>query len=366
MGTVIDFHVPHHVPGLSAWGGLYTNNSALNGDSVLQNVALSTGVAASVHASTTEYVISVLDRTQSLGPSSGSSSSGSIALIPPAAAEVIRTISGSSSASVASSSSLPSSIPPSALHSQVSTTSTTSLPPTPPTGGLSLSDLLRTMHQGTPGWFQGINIFEQFGPMLPTLWYLWELVFTGEPILVVGKTPALCSRAVLGLASLISPMEFGGDYRPYFTIYDSDFRYYSSLQDLGPNSLPACIIGVTNPLFLKVFERFPHVLVLHSPSSGPVDASLQASDAGDDHGDGSADDETMPRAGASTPSAAGGGALSRPAVSSQAAKTVSSSTPSSKKLLSPRIVKKSAADAMSSLASSSASKHGPTLFSKVH
>lgn len=58
------------------------------------------------------------------------------------------------------------------------------------------------------------------------------------------------SEAVLGLISLIYPLEYQGDYKPYFTIYDP---CYKQMQDLYDKKIIKCsVIGVTNPLFLKV------------------------------------------------------------------------------------------------------------------
>lgn len=74
-------------------------------------------------------------------------------------------------------------------------------------------------------------------------------MITGEPILVLSDSPMICSNAVLAIVSLISPVEYTGDIRPYFTIFDPDFRdiqTHTENRTLGP-----MIIGVTNPFFLK-------------------------------------------------------------------------------------------------------------------
>lgn len=56
------------------------------------------------------------------------------------------------------------------------------------------------------------------------LWTLWELVLLNKPIMVVGDTPAMVSNSVLGIISLISPLEYVSDYKPYMTVYDDDFH----------------------------------------------------------------------------------------------------------------------------------------------
>lgn len=58
------------------------------------------------------------------------------------------------------------------------------------------------------------------------------------------------SEAVLGAVSLVSPLEYSGDHRPYFTIYDPDYRLYQ--EEHEKKVVGDVILGVTNPLFLKV------------------------------------------------------------------------------------------------------------------
>lgn len=55
--------------------------------------------------------------------------------------------------------------------------------------------------------------------------------------------------------SLVSPLPFRGDFRPYFTVYDPDCRHYAALQNAGAAGLPALVLGVTNPIFLKMLDK---------------------------------------------------------------------------------------------------------------
>ncbi|EFO24357.2 hypothetical protein LOAG_04129 [Loa loa] len=87
---------------------------------------------------------------------------------------------------------------------------------------------------------------------------LWELVLTGEPIVVLAQNPSDCSTFVQSLISLIWPLRCSSDYRPFFTIHDAEFREYSSRTDPWPN----VILGVTNPFFTKVFQNWPHIIRL--------------------------------------------------------------------------------------------------------
>lgn len=40
----------------------------------------------------------------------------------------------------------------------------------------------------------------------------------------MGPSPTLVAQAVEALVSLIRPLKYYSDYRPYFTIHDTDFR----------------------------------------------------------------------------------------------------------------------------------------------
>uniref|UniRef100_A0A8R1XUC9 UDENN domain-containing protein n=1 Tax=Onchocerca volvulus TaxID=6282 RepID=A0A8R1XUC9_ONCVO len=87
---------------------------------------------------------------------------------------------------------------------------------------------------------------------------LWELVLTGEPVVVLAQNPSECSTFVQSLTSLIWPLRYSSDYRPFFTIHDAEFREYSSRTNPWPN----VILGVTNPFFTKVFQNWPHIIRL--------------------------------------------------------------------------------------------------------
>ena len=94
---------------------------------------------------------------------------------------------------------------------------------------------------------QSVNLYSTFRKMTVSLWTLWELVLVGESVMVSAPTPQACSDAVLALVSLISPvrrtslgivqcspslihqaqLNYCGDYRPFFTIHDSEFKEYT-------------------------------------------------------------------------------------------------------------------------------------------
>lgn len=100
-----------------------------------------------------------------------------------------------------------------------------------------------------------VLLTETFKDFLDDLFVLFELVLLGEPLIVVGTTPTACSNAVISLLDLIQPLQYGGDYRPYITMQDKDFKNYM-------NSKPSrsVVIGITNPHFIKTIEAWPHIL----------------------------------------------------------------------------------------------------------
>ncbi|VDN55859.1 unnamed protein product [Dracunculus medinensis] len=98
--------------------------------------------------------------------------------------------------------------------------------------------------------------FSNLQCMLNYIQLLWELVLLGEPIIVMAANPLTCSSTVQALVSLIWPLRYFNDYRPFFTIHDSEFREYASKKQ----NPPKVILGVTNPFFSKILQHWPHVI----------------------------------------------------------------------------------------------------------
>ena len=65
-------------------------------------------------------------------------------------------------------------------------------------------------------------------------------------------------------------LRYGGDYRPFFTIHDSDFNRYTeaTCDAKQPGQRPAVILGATNPFFIKSFDHWPHICTI-GYESGP-------------------------------------------------------------------------------------------------
>uniref|UniRef100_A0A1A8HWF5 DENN/MADD domain containing 6B n=1 Tax=Nothobranchius kuhntae TaxID=321403 RepID=A0A1A8HWF5_NOTKU len=110
--------------------------------------------------------------------------------------------------------------------------------------------LLQTIHE--------LDMFKCFQSVLFHLQMMWELMLLGEPLVVMAPSPTVCSETILALVSSISPLKFCCDFRPYFTIHDSEFREYTTRTQAPPN----VVLGVTNPFFIKTFQNWPHVVRL--------------------------------------------------------------------------------------------------------
>lgn len=107
--------------------------------------------------------------------------------------------------------------------------------------------------------------FRVLAPVLPHLNLLWELVITAEPLVVMAMSPTTAANTVQTLVSLISPLKFGGDYRPFFTIHDSEFKEYTTRTSAPPN----VILGVTNPFFAKTLQHWPHIIRIGDNTGSP-------------------------------------------------------------------------------------------------
>ena len=100
-------------------------------------------------------------------------------------------------------------------------------------------------------------------PLLEHLHILWELVLTAQPLVVQAASPSQCSATVQALTSIIHPLTFLADYRPFYTIHDVDFK---ELTSSNSSALPSIILGVTNPFFNKV----KYILILQLMCSSTI------------------------------------------------------------------------------------------------
>ncbi|XP_076359066.1 protein DENND6A [Tachypleus tridentatus] len=100
------------------------------------------------------------------------------------------------------------------------------------------------------------DIFRCLMPVLSHVQLLWELVLTAEPVVVMASSPTVCSELVQALVSMIWPLQYCADFRPYFTIHDSEFKEYTT----KVQAPPPVILGVTNPFFAKTLQHWPHII----------------------------------------------------------------------------------------------------------
>nr|XP_053628863.1 protein DENND6A-like [Cherax quadricarinatus] len=134
-------------------------------------------------------------------------------------------------------------------------TMTPSTPPQISPGPLTV--LVPTPHE--------TEAFRVLAPVLPHLNLLWELVLTAEPLVVMAMSPTTAANTVQTLISLITPLKFSGDYRPFFTIHDSEFKEYTTRTSAPPN----VILGVTNPFFAKTLQHWPHIIRIGDNTGSP-------------------------------------------------------------------------------------------------
>uniref|UniRef100_A0A8C1QH30 DENN/MADD domain containing 6Aa n=1 Tax=Cyprinus carpio TaxID=7962 RepID=A0A8C1QH30_CYPCA len=111
-----------------------------------------------------------------------------------------------------------------------------------------VSIVLPTVHE--------VDLFRCFHPVFFHIQMLWELVLLSEALVVMAPSPAESSDTVLALVSCISPLRYCSDFRPYFTIHDSEFKEYTT----RTQAPPSVILGVTNPFFAKTLQHWPHII----------------------------------------------------------------------------------------------------------
>lgn len=129
----------------------------------------------------------------------------------------------------------------------------------------SMAPLLPSNLSVPQGLFHDSDLFGTFRGLLMHLWKLWEVLLIGEPILIIAPTPPQCCEAVAGLVSLVAPLLFSVDFRPYFTIHDPEFSILNSLPEGA--AFPPMVLGVTNLFFLKALRSMPHIVSVGTPVS---------------------------------------------------------------------------------------------------
>lgn len=54
----------------------------------------------------------------------------------------------------------------------------------------------------------------------------------GEPIIVYSSNPVQSSNAVLSLVSILAPLSYGGDFRPYLSVDNSEFQEFTKINSV--------------------------------------------------------------------------------------------------------------------------------------
>ncbi|TLD18334.1 hypothetical protein E2P81_ATG12129 [Venturia nashicola] len=111
---------------------------------------------------------------------------------------------------------------------------------------------------------------------LTELYVVFEKLFLCESVIVLAKSPQLCSQLVSCLVDLLPPVPYAGTCKPYITM-QSDFL--AKDKELPKHFL----VGVTNPFLLKRLMTaaqsngvVPHVVYLKD-SPGPIPLKQQKS-----------------------------------------------------------------------------------------
>lgn len=157
-----------------------------------------------------------------------------------------------------------------------------------------------------------VNLMAILAPLglLPHIWTLWELMITGQDIVVYSPSAAICSSVVRALVSLTTPLACCADMRCYINNYDNDTDLFSTAADMkrtsrcsnknykddevevgelpsrckkddvdtqstlldaihiGNGCSPQCIVGITNPFLLRSFASFQNAIFI--PSEEPL------------------------------------------------------------------------------------------------
>lgn len=134
-----------------------------------------------------------------------------------------------------------------------------------------------------------LNLVEVLAPLglVQHLWAIWEMVITGQDIVVVATNPMHVSEIVLALASLLEPMGYAGDVRPFMRGDDKDLYVLTATaqlkvmqrheSDLAAEAVPvtdtmrklaarrrSMIVGVCDPDALMALDDFSTAIFVDS------------------------------------------------------------------------------------------------------
>ncbi|GIL57407.1 hypothetical protein Vafri_12586 [Volvox africanus] len=111
------------------------------------------------------------------------------------------------------------------------------------------------------GAFHEVDVYTPLSAHLPRLWQLWEMTLLGRALLLVAPTPGETSAGVAALLSLVAPLPYAADFRPYYCIHDTAFSRMASGVLPGPEARDVpTLLGVTNLYFIRALPHWPNVL----------------------------------------------------------------------------------------------------------
>lgn len=122
--------------------------------------------------------------------------------------------------------------------------------------------------------FHEIDIMRALFGVHDRIWALWELVALGEPLAVMAPTPSQASAAVLAIISLIHPLPFVGDWRPYFCIQDHDYERLADADSIDEALPNGAVFGLTSTHVLDTL-KFNHVLSIAGPGNSGMKVSIK-------------------------------------------------------------------------------------------
>jgi hypothetical protein len=93
-------------------------------------------------------------------------------------------------------------------------------------------------------------------------WTLWQLLLTGESLVVLTPSPHQCSDIVLALPALIAPLPCMSNVRPYLTVHAPDWEVH--LTGTGPPPGSGLLVGATNPMLSRNPPAWLSLLVLEA------------------------------------------------------------------------------------------------------
>lgn len=79
------------------------------------------------------------------------------------------------------------------------------------------------------------------------LWEIWELIILEYPIIIYSDNVSRVSNIIFLLTSITHPLPLSSDIRPYFSIYDNDYKEYQDEFVIRKHN--SAILGVINPIF---------------------------------------------------------------------------------------------------------------------